>query len=353
MHVGFVLPGDLDEPTGGYFYDRMLIEFLLENGDRVTTVTIPSANLTTQLVDNVRPRVHRSLRELEVDVLVQDWLCHPSLIGVNQRLSYPTVGLAHLLRSQTAEGLLARRAARTLEGMYLASLDGVVQVSKASKRAVDSFDSSPRGVIVPPGADRFDPSVTESDIRTNALTSPLNLVTLGTVEPRKGHEDVLKALAMLGDIDYSLTIVGRCDVDARYTNRLRERIRGLDLEAEIIGAVPDNEVAELLEEAHVLVLPSRYESFGIAYLEAMGFGTVPIGTTNGGATEAIGEAGIVLSPEEPPTLAGHLRALAEDRERLATLGVRARRQYERSPTWEQTGITLRQYLQDVADETAR
>lgn len=68
---------------------------------------------------------------------------------------------------------------------------------------------------------------------------------------------------------------------------------------------------ELLRSATCFLMPSTHEPFGIAYLDAGSAGTPSIGTTVGGAPEAVGEGGLVVDPADPEALRAAMLELAE------------------------------------------
>ena len=78
----------------------------------------------------------------------------------------------------------------------------------------------------------------------------------------------------------------------------------------------------LAQTADLFVAPSRYESFGLIFLEAMRWGTPVIGTTAGGIPEVVedGKSGLLVPPEAPAELAAALIRLLSDPVRRATLG---------------------------------
>ena len=88
----------------------------------------------------------------------------------------------------------------------------------------------------------------------------------------------------------------------------------------------------------MLVVPSSYEGFGIVYLEGMAFGLPAIGTTAGAASEIItdGENGFLIPPDDSETLSERLSMLANDRELLARMSVKALERYRQQPTWDET-----------------
>jgi glycosyltransferase involved in cell wall biosynthesis len=114
------------------------------------------------------------------------------------------------------------------------------------------------------------------------------------------------------------------------------------------GAVNNDPLVAMLQTAHVLVVPSSYEGFGIVYLEGMAFGLPAIGTTAGAAPEIIeeGRTGYLIGPDDDQALASHLAALARDRELLSRLSLNAWERYRRQPKWKQTAASIRSFLQD-------
>lgn len=80
--------------------------------------------------------------------------------------------------------------------------------------------------------------------------------------------------------------------------------------------------AELLRRATCFLMPSTHEPFGIAYLDAGASGLPSIGTTVGGASEAVGRGGIVVDPAKPDALTTAMLMLA-DPETAQQLGERA------------------------------
>jgi hypothetical protein len=89
--------------------------------------------------------------------------------------------------------------------------------------------------------------------------------------------------------------------------------------------------AELLARATCLLMPSTFEPFGIAYLDAAGAGVPSIGTTVGGAEDAVGDSGRVVDPNEPQALSAAMLELA-DAAVARELGERAKERSD-GTTW--------------------
>jgi len=223
--------------------------------------------------------------------------------------------------------------------------------SKTTKRAVAALmgrEADPC-VVAPPGGDRFPFLVGEEDIvRRAKQPGPLRLLYVGNIIPRKGLHVVLEALSLLGEGEWELHIVGEMRVASNYLLGLKKKVIQNSWEDNVFfhGAVGDEQVAEWLAKGHVLVMPSSYEGFGIAYLEGMGSGLPAIGTTSGAAREIIdhGGNGFLIEPGDIHELAACLRTLMDNRAKLAEMGLAARQRFVAHPGWEASMESIRRFL---------
>ncbi len=119
------------------------------------------------------------------------------------------------------------------------------------------------------------------------------VVFVGTIEPRKGLGDLIRALAERPDLD--LVIVGAAgwgDVNVRQLAMAAQ----LDHDRLILtGAVHDSTVAAMVQGAQALVMPSRAEGFGLPLVEAMRLGTPVVLSDDAALREVAGDAGIVAN----------------------------------------------------------
>ncbi|MGC8855948.1 MAG: glycosyltransferase family 4 protein [Anaerolineae bacterium] len=344
MKIGLVIYGSLSTLSGGYFYDRKLVETLRAAGDSVEIFSLPWRNYAAHLLDNV----HFRLPE-ELDILIQDELNHPSLLVANrQRHPSPVVSLVHHLRCSEARPHWQNWLYRLVERHYLQSVDGFIFNSETTRREVQQLAGRARPfVVAPPPTDRFGVQVSEEEIIRRAHASELRILFLGNVIQRKGLHLLLEALSE-ATFDFRLDVVGSLSFEPGYAQAMQDKARRSGLAQRVFfhGALDQEPLAEKLRTAHVLALPSSYEGFGIAYLEGMGFGLPAIGTDQGAAGEILrhGVDGFIVSGGDARELADRLRFLAERREVLAQMGVAARERYLRQPSWEQTSHQIRKFL---------
>jgi glycosyltransferase involved in cell wall biosynthesis len=354
MRVGLVIYDSIDSLSGGYLYDRMLVERLKANGDQVEIVSLPGRSYLAHLGDNFSVGLHRGLQELPVDLLLQDELNHPSLWWINRLLqgeeAYPIVSIVHHLRCSEARPAWQNRLYAWVESRYLASVNAFIFNSQTTRQVVEKLAGIGKpSVVAYPGGDRLRRSISEAQIVARANDpGPLRIFFLGNLIPRKGLHILIQALLKLPRKSWRLAVAGSLVMDRAYTGAVMRQVKAARLEEQVqfLGPLGDAELAQQLVLNQVMVVPSSYEGFGIAYIEGMGFGLPAIATRRGAASEIItpGENGYLVAPDAPGGLAERLEELAEDRGRLARLSLGARQRFEAHPTWEQTTESIRDFL---------
>ncbi|WP_128477466.1 glycosyltransferase family 4 protein [Halorussus pelagicus] len=356
MHVGLVVYGNLETTTGGFLYDRKLAGALREAGHRVTVVSLPWRDYPRALADHLDPRVRRSLRRRlrGFDLLVEDELCHPSLVGHNRAVSVPIVAVVHHLRASEQWPAWQNVVYRAVERLYLGSTDAALYASEATRRAAERLAGprSPRpSAVVRPAGDRFDPEITPERIAARAERDPFEIVFVGSLVPRKGLHVLLDGLARVAG-DWRLSVVGSA-TDEEYARTVRKRTESLEIADAVRfeGRLSDAALADRLAESHLLAVPSLFEGYGIVYLEGMGFGLPALATSAGGATELVtrGEDGFLVAPGDSAAVTEAVETLCVDRERLREMGLAARRRFERHPGWDESMTTARRFLETVAE----
>jgi glycosyltransferase involved in cell wall biosynthesis len=175
----------------------------------------------------------------------------------------------------------------------------------------------------------------------------LRVLFLGNVMGRKGLFTLLEA-TRLSTFDLRLDIVGSLTSEPEYAKQMQEYIAQNNLSSIVFlhGSLNNQPLIEKLKSAHVLVVPSSYEGFGIVYLEGMGFGLPAIGTTAGAAGEVIrdGVDGFLIQPGDAHSLATKLQIMNERRDVLVQMSLAARTRYLAQPKWNQTANQIREFL---------
>ena len=334
--VVFAVPGDLSIPTGGYAYDRRIVEGLRELGWRVELIELgegfplPSAD--------TRGAAHARLAALPASApIVVDGLAFGALPNVMRELgaSHRLIALVHHplkfetgLSREVAEALRASEA----EALRHASRRDRDQRFHRSAVVSDFGVAADRVKIVRPGNDR-------KACSQRPGKTPLALLCVGAVVPRKGYDVLLAALDRLRDLPWRLTIVGDLARDQGAAARLAADVARFALgdRVTIDGAISQQALDAHYASADVFVLASRFEGYGMAYAEAIAHGLPVVGTTGGAIPEtAPSSAALLAPPGDVEAFAAAMRRLIEDTAERARLAAGARAASAMLPTWEQS-----------------
>ncbi|MCX6047902.1 MAG: glycosyltransferase family 4 protein [Chloroflexi bacterium] len=359
MQIGLVIYGELSTVSGGYLYNRQLVQQAEAQGHTVHLVSLPWRNYARHLGDNLSKPFFEQLRTLPVDVLIQDELNHPSLLWVNRRLrgqiSYPIVSLVHHLRSSEAHSILLKSFYRGLERQYLRTVDGFIYNSQTTRISVEALLEKPQPAIVAyPAANHLpipDPaSLQKMILERTSGTEPLRILFIGNIIGRKNLHTLLAALAKLPKSTWQLTAVGNLASDPSYTARIRRQIKATHLSdvVHLTDALSEPALLEQLKKSHLLALPS-YEGFGIVYLEAMSYGLPVIASTAGAAHEIVthGQEGFLVAPGNIAGITQYIQTLQQNRDQLRAMSQAARARFARQPTWQTNATNILHWLREV------
>jgi glycosyltransferase involved in cell wall biosynthesis len=224
--------------------------------------------------------------------------------------SVVTIHDLHFEHDPSVMGLLDRLTFKAVVPRAVRRADHVLAVSERTKRdIVELYRVSPDKVTVTPHG--VDPAFAPGDGTHDGY-----LLFVGAVQARK---DPLAALAAAEAAGVPLVVVGP-EKDPELARELRAR------GADVRGWVEKPELAELYRRAGALILPSRFEGFGVPVLEAMASGTPVVLSDDEALREVAGDAGIYGD------LADGVRLAFAERERYARAGLERAALF----TWEES-----------------
>ena len=288
------------------------------------------------------------LRRLKIDLFHSPHHTLPLLARVRQVVTFHDVTffliperypLLRRLYMQWASRLSARRAHAVIAVSQTVRAD-IVRVLKVPEGKVYVVPEAP-GLLA--GEETVAGSLDTQPTRARAPTQwdgpslpyPY-ILTVGTLEPGKNHRALLLAFRELkGEpIGHKLVIAGQGGWRHERLPRLVEEL-GLAGEVFFTGYTPARELAALYSGASLFVFPSLYEGFGLPPLEAMAFGVPVVASAAGALPEVLGDAALLVRPEDHHSLAKAMaRALADGelRRELRERGLARAREF----SWEST-----------------
>jgi glycosyltransferase involved in cell wall biosynthesis len=346
--IVFVAPGELTIPTGGYAYDRRIVKELGALGWRPEVINLgddfpfPSAQ--------TRTAAQARLAGLPADApIVIDGLAFGALpeAATQLRASHCLIALVHHpLALESGLSSTDAEALRVSESRALACARRVIATSAFTARLLVSDYSVPadRVVVAQPGSDR----ATQA---RPAAAEPVAMLAVGAVTHRKGYDVLVAAAALLGDLAWTLTIVGDRGRDAEATARLDLDVSRFNLQdrVRVTGAIPAERLAALYARADIFVLASRFEGYGMAFAEAIAHGIPVVGTTGGALAESLpASASILVPPDDSVALSSALRRLIENSAERRRLAEWAWREAAKLRTWAESAAVFSQAIESVA-----
>lgn len=187
------------------------------------------------------------------------------------------------------------------------------------------------GTVVPNGID-LDERLTPADVEVDGPV----VLALGRVEHNKGFDLLLRAFAR-ADLPAGTTLA--IGGDGAELDPLRALAGELDIATRVslLGRLDRDEVAGWLNAASLLVVPSRYEAFGIVILEAWRAGTPVLATSRGGPAEIITDKvdGMLVDPLDVEALSSAIASVINHPERATAVAAAATRTVAQY-TWGET-----------------
>ena len=324
----FAVPGALAQRTGGYLYGQRVVNGLRAQGWAVQVAEL--AGRFPLADDRARAAAAQAIDAAPANAtVVIDGLALPAFDRVLLRATarQPVLGFIHhplSLETGLSAGLAARLG--SIECALWSRLDGLVCASSNTARAARAAGICPaRIAVAEPGVDL--PSEPVVRQRTVPPGSPVRLLCVATVTPRKNHRMLVQALARVRTRSWRLDCIGSLDRDAQTVAMLRSLIaeHGLDAHVVLHGEQSDDRLDAAWREADLFVLASDHEGYGMVLTEALAHGVPVVATRAGAIPETIpASACRLVAPGDVAALARVLDRLITERAALGALAEGAR-----------------------------
>lgn len=347
--VVLVVPGSLESRTGGYIYDRRIVDGLRAIG----------WTIAVQMLDESFPRPTSAATAHARDVFahipdgavtVVDSLAlgvMPEIIehhGSRLRI----VALMHLPLAADIgldEDTLARFAAgeqRALGAAALVVVTGHATIPLLARYGVPSS----KLVVIEPGTD-------PAPLARGSECGPQQLLSVATLNPGKGHVELLTALAAVPSRNWRLICAGSLTRHPPTVMRVQAMIRDLQLQDHVVlaGELDADVLDEHYDRSDLFVLATLRETYGMAIAEALAHGIPVVTTSTGAAADLVGaEAGLLVAPGDVPALTEALSRFMADNDLRIRLATGARLVRPTLRRWDETIAKMAATLESVGDE---
>ncbi len=326
--IVLVLPGHLGERTGGYLYDRRIVEGLRRLGWAVNVLELdasfpyptPAAlEHAANALAAVAAKTVAIVDSLALGAMPDLVTREASRLRIVALVHLPLAAACDLDRDTAARFEDGERRALRAAALVIVTGSATLPLIATHQLARD------RVVVVEPGTDR-------APLARGSRGHRLELLSVATLNPGKGHEGLLVALSEVPHREWRLTCAGSLTRHPETTERVRTTIARLGLEERVS-------------------LAGRQETYGMAVAEALAHGLPVVATTTGAIPELVGsDAGVLVPVGDTPALVEALSRVLGDASLRARLAQGARRVRDQLPTWEEASGRFAATLNSLASD---
>ena len=343
--VYFLVPGDINNLTGGYGYDRRLLAELHQLGLNIQLVELaasfpyPDANAlrdanfilatlpdhSVVIVDGLAFGVMEELAQAHAQRLSFIALCH------------------HPLALESGISVEEQKSLRISEQLALTNARAVVVTSKNTAHILVEEFSVP--------FDKISIALPGTDAREFAPCNgqPPILLTVATLTRRKAHDVLIDALAQLMHLPWEARFVGSSEFDSDWTHYLRNKVSSYSLENRILFLGNLDDISSEYLNADIFVLPSLFEGYGMAFAEALSFGLPIVAAQTGAVPDLVPSiAGILVPPADVNALTNSLAQLLTDSTKRKQLQLGAQGAAQNLPNWKDSAKIVFQLIQKIS-----
>jgi len=336
----------------------------VEPGHRVVHIPagpydLPKEKLTTVLDEFGDAVVEHIKNESPADVLHANyWLSGLVAHRIKHELDLPFVSTFHTLARVKAEGGDTEPEWRErAEAEIISCADAICVSCTEEQRQFLRLYGQPAGKIeiIAPGVEHAFFAPGERGGARNALGLPQDapvLLFVGRIQPLKGPDVAVRALAAMNRPDALLLVVGGASgqdggSEMAHVQRLVTEL-GVEGQVRFIEPQPHHILSTYYRAADAVIVPSRSESFGLVALEASACGIPVVASAVGGLLTLVdhGDNGFLVEDRDPLLFAAYLNDILDHPDMAASMGRRGAdraRQY----TWGFAAARLRRVYADL------
>jgi len=289
-------------------------------------------------------RILKLLKQTECDIIhVHLPFASTILVNLNKKLRDKMIYTAHI-GEERKRFALDSSAPLTFKlfspDLYLMKRvkKSIVLNESLKKKLIERGISEERLDVIPNGINVEDFNVSEraiEKIKAKYGLTGIVIMFAGTITPRKGVLQLIRAGEILKQKDILFLIVGNLSLDKEYAQKVIKYSKDSGVNVRFTGFVPYNDLKALYSACDIFVLPSFEEGQPIVLLEAMASGKPLIGSNVGGISMMIrdGWNGFLIEPGNEKKLADKIRYLVENEDERKRMGKNSRKLAKEEFDW--------------------
>ena len=292
MRILLVIYGNINQISGGYLYDKIVIEYLKKKGDMVDIFEIQPKFYLLSMFDNFfNKNLQKILKNNNYDLIIIDELVAPSvffLILINKNKK-KILTLVHHLKISEKINFIFKFFAFFIEKILLNNSEYLVVNSNTTLKICKKLLKNDKKTLVcKPGYKILTKSQKYYQLPSN-FKDKVILLSVGNVIKRKNHLFLIECLKEIKNLDWAFIIVGNNNLNKNYTNKILKKIKKYKLEKQIIftGRIEDEYLIDIYQQSNIFVFPSLYEGYGIVLAESLSFGLPFVGFDCGALNEVV------------------------------------------------------------------
>ncbi len=256
--VYFIIPEFDHSITGGTLYDNNLTLELKKHRIPVREVRV-RYNINVILL-------HKKINNIpkKSTILIDGYLVNKIRTRVTNRLN---ILIHHPCSMEISNNQMSNINLYLSERKAFNAAESLITVSKTMKKVLLKYLDSYKNICVAyPGIDKI-------FCKQNINKDSKNILSVGNVIPRKGHHILIEALHRVTE-DWTLTIVGNCEMDKTYYDNLKRLIirNKMQDRIEFKGSMKPNDIIAEIRKSKFFILLTKYEGFGMSIAECAAAG---------------------------------------------------------------------------------
>jgi glycosyltransferase involved in cell wall biosynthesis len=331
MTIHFLTMGNIYSLTGGYLYNMRMIEGLEQKG---YSVNIFGTDWPWNIKSDLEKISLFHFEKLAVgSCIIIDSLVLARLRSVVEKFStrLTFIGLIHLPVSYQYTygefGRISHEELIALRQMKQLIVTGRFTYDLLWKAGLNAA----RIRVVEPGTDQF-------PRKTHYKSVPSELLCIANYSAIKAHDILIRSLSRLASRDWTLHLYGDIGHDKEYSSGIYSLIEQLHLEKRVImhGIAGRDEITAIFLLADLFVMPSLFESYGMALTESLAHGVPVLTTRTGNIPHTVPPGmGILVEPGNEEELTHAIRSLMDEPSKYASLCSTASQYHYLARSWDQ------------------